>query len=94
MCISVVYTQVYKAETRDKPMKVYNLWYSKSLESDRYMATLNRENTVFEDLIQQKAFMVFPEVAQVRFSLLSCIVFSFTVNAVLSKISVFMLKTN
>lgn len=63
-------SQVYKAEKRGGlPLKVYNLWYSKSLESDRYMTALDRENTVFEDLIKQKAFIVFPEIAQVHICL-------------------------
>ena len=46
-------------------MHVYNLWYSRSLELDRYTAELQREQKVFEDLIQQKAYIVLPELAQV-----------------------------
>lgn len=57
--------QVYKAEKPGTPVRVYNLWYSRSLELDRYTAELQREQKVFEDLIQQKAYIVLPELAQV-----------------------------
>lgn len=58
--------QVYKAERPKAVLKVYNLWYSNSLEYDRYTTALQREQKVFEDLIQQKAYIVLPDVTQVR----------------------------
>ncbi len=57
--------QVYKTEKPGTPVHVYNLWYSRSLELDRYTAELQREQKVFEDLIRQKAYIVLPELAQV-----------------------------
>lgn len=60
---------MYKAEKPGSPVHVYNLWYSRSLELDRYTAELQREQKVFEDLIQQKAYIVLPELAQVEHSI-------------------------
>ena len=56
--------QVYKAERPAAPLRVYNLWYSDSLEADRYKTALEREQRVFEDLIQQKAYIVLPDLGQ------------------------------
>lgn len=58
--------QVYKAETPGVPLRVYNMWYARSLEFDRYTAALQREQKIFEDLIQQKAYIVLPDIDQVR----------------------------
>ena len=56
---------MYKAERPGSQLRVYNLWYSNSLESDRYAASLVREQRVFEELISQKAYMVLPDLVQV-----------------------------
>lgn len=60
--------QVYKAERPGAALRVYNLWYSDSLESDRFAVALSREQKVFEDLIQQKAYIVLPDLQQVCIS--------------------------
>ena len=45
------------------------MWYANSLEFDRYITALQREQKVFEDLIQQKAYIVLPDIAQVMLKL-------------------------
>ncbi len=58
--------QVYAAGRGKAPLRVYNLRYKDSFEQDRYMAALQREQRVFEDLIHSKGHMVLPELGQVR----------------------------
>ena len=57
--------QVYAAGRGKAPLRVYNLRYKDSFEQDRYMAALQREQRVFEDLIRSKGHMVLPELGQV-----------------------------
>lgn len=64
--VSVWRLQVYAAGRGKAPLRVYNLRYKDSFEQDRYMAALQREQRVFEDLIRSKGHMVLPELGQVR----------------------------
>lgn len=55
--------EVYKAQHPDRSLRVYNLRYASSLESDKYAAALTREQRAFEDLIANKRHMVLPDLA-------------------------------
>lgn len=61
--LSVDALQVYKAQHPDRSLRVYNLRYASSLESDKYAAALTREQRAFEDLIANKRHMVLPDLA-------------------------------
>ncbi len=56
---------MYAAGRGKAALRVYNLRYKDSFEQDRYMAALQREQRVFEDLIRSKGHMVLPELGQV-----------------------------
>ena len=58
--------QVYKTEKPGTPVHVYNLWYSRSLELDRYTAELQREQKVFRGPdTAEGPTLCLPELAQV-----------------------------
>jgi hypothetical protein len=52
--------QVYKAERSVDPLRVYNLRYDDSAETDQFSAGLARERRSLESLIADKAHMVLP----------------------------------
>jgi hypothetical protein len=52
--------QVYKAERSAEPLRVYNLRYDDSAETDQFSAGLARERRSLESLIADKAHMVLP----------------------------------
>jgi hypothetical protein len=56
MCLG----QVYKAERSVDPLRVYNLRYDDSAETDQFSAGLARERRSLESLIADKAHMVLP----------------------------------
>lgn len=53
--------EVYKASTPGKPLRVYFLMYTGSVEEQRYLTTLRKEKEAFEYLISEKSAMVIPE---------------------------------
>ena len=46
------------------PLRVYFVFYTNSVEEQRYLTTLRKEKKAFEVLIRQKASMVIPEERQ------------------------------
>jgi hypothetical protein len=52
--------QVFKAEHMERRLRVYQLQLEESMEADKFRATLDRERSVFEDLIHQKGHMLLP----------------------------------
>ena len=58
--------EVYKASHSATPLRVYFLFYTGSIEEQRYLSTLRSEKNAFELLIRQKAEMVIPEERQAK----------------------------
>jgi len=58
--------EVFKASRPGVPLRVYFLFYSGSIEEQRYLTSLRREKDAFELLIRQKAEMVIPEERQAK----------------------------
>lgn len=52
--------EVFKASRPGFPLRVYFLFYESSVEEQRYLTTLRKENEAFEVLIGQKANMIVP----------------------------------
>lgn len=46
---------MYKASTPGKPLRVYFLMYTGSVEEQRYLTTLRKEKEAFEHLISEKS---------------------------------------
>lgn len=62
--------QIYKAERSAEPLRVYNLRYDDSAETDQFSTGLSRERRALESLIADKAHMVLPanpDPTQVRY---------------------------
>eukprot|EP00798_Chlamydomonas_sp_ICE-L_P001796 gene1796-33216_t len=53
--------EVYKAERPGRPMAVYHLSYSDSLEQQRYLAAVERELSVMSNLIEFKGHIMIPQ---------------------------------
>lgn len=51
---------MFKAERSAEPLRVYNLRYDDSAETDQFSAGLARERRALESLIADKAHMVLP----------------------------------
>lgn len=58
--------EVFKASRPGIPLRVYFLFYSSSIEEQRYLTSLRQEKDAFELLIRQKAEMVIPEERQAK----------------------------
>ena len=58
--------EVFKASHPAIPLRVYFLFYSSSIEEQRYLTSLRQEKDAFELLIRQKADMVIPEERQAK----------------------------
>lgn len=58
--------EVYKASRPGVSLRVYFLFYTGSIEEQRYLTTLRTEKDAFELLIRQKAEMVIPEERQAK----------------------------
>jgi hypothetical protein len=58
--------QVYIAARGAGQVRVYELWYSDSMEQHRFQAAVAREQRAFEELIRAKGAMVLPDLGQVR----------------------------
>ena len=58
--------EVFKASRPGIPLRVYFLFYSSSIEEQRYLTSLRHEKDAFELLIRQKAEMVIPEERQAK----------------------------
>eukprot|EP00111_Clytia_hemisphaerica_P023677 TCONS_00069779-protein len=58
--------EVFKASRPGIPLRVYFLFYSSSIEEQRYLTSLRQEKDAFELLIRQKADMVIPEERQAK----------------------------
>jgi hypothetical protein len=50
--------EVYKSDNPSRPLRVYFLSYSHSVEEQRYLSEVRRETEAFEQLIETKARMV------------------------------------
>jgi DNA excision repair protein ERCC-4 len=55
--------ELYKAQRRGRPLRVYLLRYDDSPEMDRYQAAVVRERSAFEALIKAKEIMALPVAA-------------------------------
>lgn len=53
--------EVYKASKPGRPLRVYFVMYTGSVEEQRYLTTLRKEKEAFEYLISEKSTMVIPE---------------------------------
>ncbi|KAL4235664.1 DNA repair endonuclease XPF [Mactra antiquata] len=53
--------EVYRASNPSTPLRVYFLMYTGSVEEQRYLTSVRKENETFEYLIREKATMVIPE---------------------------------
>lgn len=52
--------EVYKAQRPDIPLKVYFMVYDTSLEEQKYLSSIKRESSAFENLIRTKQHMAVP----------------------------------
>ena len=52
---------MYAAERTQSPVRVYHLSYADSLEQQRYLAAVEREQAAFTQLIEFKQHIVIPE---------------------------------
>ncbi|KAL5021200.1 hypothetical protein ScPMuIL_000355 [Solemya velum] len=53
--------EVHRASHAGRPLRVYFLMYTGSVEEQKYLTTLRQEKEAFEFLIREKATMVIPE---------------------------------
>lgn len=51
---------MYKAERPGRPLRVYHLCYSDSLEKQKYVAAIRKEQDAFASLIDAKQHLVIP----------------------------------
>ncbi len=55
--------QVYAA-SRGQGLRLYKLRYKDSYEQDKFVASVNRERDIFQELIRAWAHMVLPDLRQ------------------------------
>ena len=56
--------QVYAASRGQEPLKLYKLRYKDSYEQDKFVASVNRESDIFQELIRAWGHMVLPDLRQ------------------------------